>query len=100
MNELIYFSNTDKKNILKKIAKIHYDFVKIHPFVDWNWRLARLFMNLYLVKYWFLPIIFPVVTRLDYIKSLWKDKKFEDFYKYFLWQTNENMNDYLNFFKD
>jgi len=93
-------TNSKNTNILEKIAKIHYDFVKIHPFVDWNWRIARLLMNLFLVKYWFLPIIFPVITRLDYIKSLWKEKNFEDFYKYFLCQTNENMNDYIRFFED
>ncbi len=100
MEDFIDFSNTNKEDTLKKVAKIHYDFVKIHPFVDWNWRIARFLMNLYLVKNWYLPIIFPVVTRLEYIRSLWENKTFEDFYKYFLWQTYENMNDYLNFFKD
>lgn len=100
MKNFIDFANSKQENILRKIAKIHYDFVKIHPFVDWNWRIARLLMNFYLVKNGFLPIIFPVITRLEYIKSLWKDKTFEDFYKYFLWQTSENLNDYLRFFKD
>ena len=107
MKNFIDFCNEENKNMtwkkcpcgIEKIAKIHYDFVKIHPFTDWNWRIARLIMNLYFVKYWFLPIIFPVVTRLEYIKSLWKDKNFEDFYKYFLWQTKENMSDYLRFFE-
>lgn len=99
MNKFILFCNeNNEKNILRKIAQIHYDFVKIHPFIDWNWRIARLLMNLFFVKYWYLPIIFPVITRLEYINSLWKDKNFEDFYKYFLWQTTENMNDYLRFF--
>lgn len=100
MKEFITFCNTDTKNPLSKISKIHFDFVKIHPFVDWNGRIARLLMNLYLVKYSFLPIIFPVVTRLEYIRSLWKNKTENDFYKYFLWQTYENMSDYLRFFED
>lgn len=100
MNNFINFCNIYEENILEKIARIHYDFVKAHPFTDWNWRIARLLMNFYLVKYWFLPIIFPVITRLDYIKSLWKSKNFEDFYKYFLWQMYENQNDYLRFFED
>lgn len=100
MKNFIEFANSKEKNILKKIAKIQYDFVKIHPFADWNWRIARLLMNLFLVKEWYLPVIFPIVTRLDYIQSFWKNKKLEDFYKYFLWQLNENFKDYLRFFKD
>ncbi len=100
MEDFIDFTNSKQENILKKIAKIQYDFVKIHPFTDWNGRISRLLMNLFLVKEWFLPIIFPVVTRLEYISSFWKNKTLDDFYKYFLWQTNENMNDYLRFFED
>lgn len=100
INDFIENCNFKEKNVLRQIAKIHFDFVKIHPFTDWNWRIARLLMNLYLVKNWFLPIIFPVVTRLEYIQSLWKNKNLDDFYKYFLWQMNENLSDYLRFFKD
>lgn len=100
MNDLIDFCNSIEENETYKISKIHFDFVKIHPFADWNGRIARLLMNLYLVKYWFLPIIFPVVTRLEYISSLGKNKTENDFYKYFLWQLKENMQDYLRFFND
>lgn len=100
MDDFITFCNSDILSPLEKISKIHFDFVKIHPFVDWNGRLARLIMNLYLIKYWYLPVIFPVVTRLEYINSLWKNKTEKDFYMYFLWQTYENMWDYLRFFED
>jgi len=100
MEYFIKYCNSDQKNILEKISNIHYDFVKIHPFVDWNGRIARLLMNLYMIKYSYLPIIFPVVTRVEYITSLWKNKTKEDFYKYFLWQTYENHWDYLRFFED
>jgi len=100
MDTFVNFCNTDEENILQKISNIHFEFVKIHPFVDGNWRIARLLMNMYLVKYWFFPIIFPVVTRFEYISSLWKNKTQKDFYKYFLWQTKENMNDYVRFFND
>lgn len=100
MGTLLHFANSQDENTLEKIAKIHYDFVKIHPFIDGNGRIARLLMNLYFVKNGFLPIIFPVITRLEYIRSLWTKQGFNEFYKYFLWQTHENLNDYLRFFRD
>jgi len=31
---------------LENVARVHYDFVKIHPFVDGNGRIARFLMNL------------------------------------------------------
>jgi len=34
MNNFIGFCNQKNKNIIEKVAKIHYDFVKIHPFTD------------------------------------------------------------------
>ena len=100
MNSFIEFCNTDTKDTLKKISDIHFDFVKIHPFFDGNGRIARLLMNLYLIKYWYFPVIFPVITRSEYINSLWNNKTSEDFYKYFLWQLHENLSDYLRFFED
>jgi len=49
MDDYIRFVN-DCSLSLKDIAKIHYDLVKIHPFVDGNGRLARFLMNLYMIK--------------------------------------------------
>ena len=69
MTQYLEFANNDSSD-LEKIARIHYDFVKIHPFTDGNGRLARLLMNIYLIHAGYLPIIFPIVTRLEYIRSL------------------------------
>ncbi len=81
---------------LEDIARIHYDFVKTHPFTDGNWRLARILMNLALVSIWYLPIIISKAVRLEYISSLQGDN-FTDRYKFFLWQLHENMKDYYRF---
>jgi len=97
MKDYVDMGNYKYENKLKHIARIHYDFVKIHPFVDGNWRIARLLMNIYLLKYWFLPIVFPPVVRNEYIWSLKSTRTFDDFYKFFLWQLYENLKDYKRF---
>ncbi len=51
-------------------AKIHKEFVLIHPFIDGNGRIARLLMNLILLKTGFPVTIIPTILRLDYIMHL------------------------------
>lgn len=51
-------------------ARVHCDFVKIHPFVDGNGRTARLLMNLELMKAGFPAIVLPLSRRLEYYESL------------------------------
>lgn len=53
-----------------RAAKVHADFVKIHPFLDGNGRTARLLMNLELMKDGFPPCILPVEKRLAYYEAL------------------------------
>lgn len=60
----------DHKQILKFWYLLHLDFVKIHPFVDWNGRTARLIQNL-----WFLYTLNTLnivyfKNRQDYIESI------------------------------
>lgn len=55
---------------VERAAKIHGEFVKIHPFVDGNGRTARLLMNLELMKSGFPPVILPVEKRLEYYETL------------------------------
>lgn len=91
-----FFADYAQIKSLKDVAKLHYDFVKIHPFVDGNGRLARILMNLGLVSLWYLPIIIPKVVRSEYIASL-QGKNFEKRHTFFLWQVCENMKDYVRF---
>ncbi len=55
---------------VERAARIHSDFVKIHPFVDDNGRTARLLMNLEFMKSGFPPIVLPVERRLEYYEAL------------------------------
>lgn len=53
-----------------RAAKLHVDFVKIHPFADGNGRTARLLLNLELLKAGFPAIVLPVERRLAYYEAL------------------------------
>jgi Fic family protein len=55
---------------VERAARLHTDFVKIHPFVDGNGRTARLLMNLELMKSGFPPVVLPVEKRLEYYEAL------------------------------
>jgi len=55
---------------VERAARIHADFVKIHPFVDGNGRTSRLLMNLELLKCGFPAAILPVSKRLEYYQAL------------------------------
>jgi len=95
MNEY-FISEYITPQSLEDVARIHWNFVKIHPFVDGNWRIARLLMNIWIVSLWYFPVTIPVVVRREYIDSLkWDD--FASWYHFFLRQVNENHKDYVRF---
>ncbi|WP_302983577.1 Fic family protein [Bilophila wadsworthia] len=51
-------------------ARVHADFVNIHPFKDGNGRTARLIMNLELMRAGFPTVIIPVESRPAYYQNL------------------------------
>jgi len=55
---------------VEQAARVHVDFVGIHPFVDGNGRTSRLLMNLELMKSGYPPVVIPVERRLDYYQAL------------------------------
>jgi len=55
---------------VERAARVHSDFVKIHPFVDGNGRTSRLLMNLELMKSGYPPAVLPVDLRLAYYTFL------------------------------
>lgn len=72
MNNFINWYQKEKEALhpVELAARVHVDFVKIHPFVDGNGRTSRLLMNLELMKNGFPPVILPVEKRLEYYETL------------------------------
>ncbi len=65
-----YASEGHRLHPVERAAKVHTDFVKIHPFTDGNGRTSRLLMNLELMKSGFPPAILSVEKRLRYYETL------------------------------
>lgn len=71
MEDLLKWYNSEVNiHPVEKAARLHADFVKIHPFIDGNGRTSRLLMNLELMKSGFPPAVLPVEKRLAYYESL------------------------------
>jgi Fic family protein len=92
-----FFSDVSSLHSLEDVAKLHFEFVKIHPFVDGNGRIARLLMNIGLISLGYFPIIIPVVLRNEYITAL-QGNHFDYWLEFFLGQVYENHKDYVRFF--
>ncbi len=59
-------------------ATFHYRFIRIHPFDDGNGRMARLLMNMILIKHGYTVAVVPVEERGQYIGMLEQADKTED----------------------
>jgi Fic family protein len=55
---------------VERAAKVHAEFVKIHPFVDGNGRTSRLLMNYELMKFGFPPAVIKATDRAKYYDAL------------------------------
>ena len=59
-------------------ATFHYRFVRIHPFDDGNGRMARLLMNMILIKYGYTVAMIRRENRDEYLSKLGHTDKTED----------------------
>ena len=55
---------------VERAARVHAEFVGIHPFTDGNGRTSRLLMNLELMKDGYPAAVLPVEKRLAYYEAL------------------------------
>ena len=65
-----YSNDAHKFHPIERAAKVHADFVGIHPFIDGNGRTSRLLMNLELLKAGYPPCVITVENRLAYYEAL------------------------------
>jgi Fic family protein len=72
MAQLVDWYNTQANLLhpIERAAKVHADFVGIHPFIDGNGRTSRLLMNLELMKAGYPPCVITVENRLAYYEAL------------------------------
>lgn len=72
MEEFIDWYNGDAQKLssVERAARVHADFVTVHPFSDGNGRTARLLMNLELAKAGYPLAIVKVKKRMGYYDSL------------------------------
>jgi Fic family protein len=77
MKSVYLMLNDKSKGIeaIKSATKLHHEIVRIHPFVDGNGRLARLLMNLRLMRSDFPPTILRRNERRAYYTALEKADK-------------------------
>lgn len=75
-------------------ARIHYEFVRIHPFDDGNGRTARLLMNYVLIRSGYFPAVIKTSDKKSYLAALNKADvgDMDSFLVYIAEQALESMN--------
>ncbi len=79
MEQLVDWYNQSVKNghehPVARAAWLHYRLTVIHPFTDWNGRIARLLLNHTLMRDGYLPVLIRRDERTEYYETLEKADK-------------------------
>jgi Fic family protein len=70
MQQFVEEFNKYTNDVITQAAKLHLEFVTIHPFSDGNGRCARLLMNLKLLQNGYPLTIIQVKDRVEYIQAI------------------------------
>ncbi len=74
MNDLVDWYNQaislSQMHPVELAALLHYRFIRIHPFDDGNGRIARILMNLTLIRFGFPPVIIKTQKKEAYYRAL------------------------------
>ena len=92
-----FFQFYNKKNQMHAVefaARMHYKFVKIHPFGDGNGRIGRLIANVILWSKQYPLLVIEFKKRKSYYKALQKDEEY--FVQYFIRTYMANHKKYLS----
>ncbi|MFZ2655698.1 MAG: Fic family protein [Victivallales bacterium] len=92
----------EKNHPVVAAADLHTEFVNIHPFVDGNGRVARLLMNMFLIKYGYPVVIIPPVRRKEYISAVMSSNSgdFNGIRTLVAEMSRESCRDYLRMFSE
>ncbi|MCT4687120.1 Fic family protein [Vallitalea sp.] len=82
---------------IERAARVHGDFVKIHPFIDGNGRTARLLLNFELMKSGYPPIVIQNDERMKYYAALDKAHTTGD-YGDFIFMVEKEVENSLNIY--
>jgi Fic family protein len=100
MKELVHLvnNNPDELRPIERAAQIHYDFAWIHPFEDGNGRIARLLMNLLLVRNDYPFTVIKQVEKSKYLRTLKEmdvEGNFEPFLIFIARSVEQTLDTYL-----
>ena len=92
-------NNSDELRPIEFAAQVHYDFVWIHPFEDGNGRMARLLLNLVLVRGGYPFAVIQSVDKKRYLRALRQmdlEREFKPFLIYIARCVEQTLDIYLN----